>query len=293
MTNNEQAGGHREFIFRKIRQRAAPQPQWAQQHCRLLQLPAELRNQIWREALVKDDNERIDLAHLPKPSLLCTCRQIEAEALRIFFFANRFVLNIVITEEWRVQPYTDDSAIRWTLNAEKRGLSIAIRDVYFTFERPGFLQPAEPKRFAMQLIPRANPHFDTPVSFCLAEDQSDFPICTRTSLAMILRDLAKKGREGFRVQEIRRIAYSVRVNEIAGVRLRRWIGVPRVRRWDPRVAYIYHHWIPNSWKSPMKPPTPPPEPKCQCLECRTERREAKKSAKQVAKLDAKKKGKEQ
>lgn len=61
------------------------------QNSPLLALPGELRNAIWRYALVEEDAVviRPDAIHRPRP-LLAVCKQIREEAVGIYFAENTF-----------------------------------------------------------------------------------------------------------------------------------------------------------------------------------------------------------
>jgi len=67
-----------------------PRPQ--SPFCRL---PAELRDRIYSYALIsaEPDTERVELSTLGGPPLIATCRQIQSEALPIFFAENKFRLH--------------------------------------------------------------------------------------------------------------------------------------------------------------------------------------------------------
>ncbi|EME42170.1 hypothetical protein DOTSEDRAFT_100538, partial [Dothistroma septosporum NZE10] len=56
----------------------------------LLGLPGELRNRIYRDALIVPDRIRIDATYHTLPALLRTCREIRDEATSIHLTANRF-----------------------------------------------------------------------------------------------------------------------------------------------------------------------------------------------------------
>ena len=63
--------------------------------CKLLGLPAELRNRIYTLALVNDETFDITERHRTnvdrvEPGLLATCRQVRDEALSIFYGGNTF-----------------------------------------------------------------------------------------------------------------------------------------------------------------------------------------------------------
>lgn len=62
----------------------------------LLSLPAELRNRIYRLALVQDAEIRIAPSHSPppEPALLSTCRQVRGEARNIYYQDNTFLFGV-------------------------------------------------------------------------------------------------------------------------------------------------------------------------------------------------------
>ncbi|KXT18396.1 hypothetical protein AC579_8180 [Pseudocercospora musae] len=57
---------------------------------KLLNLPAEMRNWIYREALCEDSWIKIDQDTFAQPALLRTCKQIRHEASSIYYHENRF-----------------------------------------------------------------------------------------------------------------------------------------------------------------------------------------------------------
>lgn len=75
---------------------APPHPASKTNSCRLLSLPGELRNRIYRAALVSDRTIEIDKARWSthQPALLKTCRTIRAEAYRLFYLENKISTNI-------------------------------------------------------------------------------------------------------------------------------------------------------------------------------------------------------
>ena len=75
---------------------APPHPASKTNSCRLLSLPGELRNRIYRAALVSDRTIEIDKARWSthQPALLKTCRTIRAEAYRLFYIENKISTNI-------------------------------------------------------------------------------------------------------------------------------------------------------------------------------------------------------
>lgn len=58
----------------------------------LLDLPPEIRNQIYHDVLSQPRG--IFLNSLQRPSLLATCRQVQQEALPIFFSSNQFEFHL-------------------------------------------------------------------------------------------------------------------------------------------------------------------------------------------------------
>ena len=60
----------------------------------LLNLSAELRNQIYNLVLVEDTAIEAHGGSLGRPGLLQTCKQIEAEASQLFFASNRFMFHL-------------------------------------------------------------------------------------------------------------------------------------------------------------------------------------------------------
>ncbi|WMI39068.1 uncharacterized protein CLAFUR5_20359 [Fulvia fulva] len=59
-------------------------------HCRILELPAELRNRIYRLTLSQEEQMDVTETGFEIPGVLKTCRQIRSEALAIYFYENRF-----------------------------------------------------------------------------------------------------------------------------------------------------------------------------------------------------------
>ena len=63
-----------------------------------LDLPAELRNRIYQDVLVEDEDVEIQrfAPHVIKPALLRTQKQIREEALPVFWAANTFAVRFVV-----------------------------------------------------------------------------------------------------------------------------------------------------------------------------------------------------
>jgi len=72
-----------------------------EQPCYLLELSAELRNTIYRLALVSEDPIELEDADIPPmdPPLLKTCRQIRSEARGIFYKENKVIF---LVEDWDI-----------------------------------------------------------------------------------------------------------------------------------------------------------------------------------------------
>lgn len=86
--------------FLPFAQQPIPQPPSdptsATTSCRLLSLPGELRNRIYRYALHSERGIEIDKVRwsIHQPPLLKTCKTIRAEALRLFYMENKISTNI-------------------------------------------------------------------------------------------------------------------------------------------------------------------------------------------------------
>lgn len=123
------------------------QKEWTlQPQCPLLQLPGELRNQIYDYVLVNDTSKdpnpmtesdrlphRIELRTLKIPALAATCRQIHTEALSYFFRHATFTCIIKIDSAMRCDYRLDDKSRRWL---QKTGaFEYKIHDIVLGFER--------------------------------------------------------------------------------------------------------------------------------------------------------------
>lgn len=65
----------------------------------LIELPAELRNNIYRKALLRDGEISVSSKESPdEPALLATCRQIRSEVLPIYYGENNFVAVIRVLQ---------------------------------------------------------------------------------------------------------------------------------------------------------------------------------------------------
>ena len=73
----------------------------------LLELPPELRNRIYRFALVEKDSIELGNPGFTEPPLLMTSKQIRAEAIQIFHIENNFIMllrdfDVTKTVKWRI-----------------------------------------------------------------------------------------------------------------------------------------------------------------------------------------------
>lgn len=76
---------------------AETEPFQQQPTSKVLSLPPELRNEIYRYVLVKEPGRRIILTpgRPSQPALLCTSRQLRKEAIGIFFSENHFTIPVI------------------------------------------------------------------------------------------------------------------------------------------------------------------------------------------------------
>lgn len=77
----------------------APQPP-------LLQLPAELRNEIYKEALLSKSWIKITASGVPEPGLLRVCKQTRRECMQMFYNEGWFDIDIV--------DYDSSILVKWT-----------------------------------------------------------------------------------------------------------------------------------------------------------------------------------
>ncbi|EME42138.1 hypothetical protein DOTSEDRAFT_54579 [Dothistroma septosporum NZE10] len=111
-----------------------PQP-----NCRLLQLPAELRNSIYECALASDldPEERIDLHTLRLPPLAYTCRQMLFETPWVYFSCNRFTLPLRETEHARIPKLLEPVASGTMAILKRHGVeNIPIKDARIEKQQP-------------------------------------------------------------------------------------------------------------------------------------------------------------
>jgi len=79
-------------------------------NCRIFALPAELRNQIYRQVLVEDQITMTPEGAAPltpPPTLLQTCRRIREEAASIYFEENTFAFYVTSLDVCRVTEWAD------------------------------------------------------------------------------------------------------------------------------------------------------------------------------------------
>ena len=72
--------------------------------CRLLQLPGELRNRIYRDVLLDVQRLKVPQIGFHEPGLLRTCRAIRKEAEPIFLLENKFYNFIVDHDAVALEP---------------------------------------------------------------------------------------------------------------------------------------------------------------------------------------------
>lgn len=72
-------------------------------HCPLLELPAEIRNRIYREVLLSPEPVQVTENNYQQPSLLRTCSQIRSEASSIYYIESEFEL---VLENFDTTPAT-------------------------------------------------------------------------------------------------------------------------------------------------------------------------------------------
>ena len=65
-------------------------------------LPAELRNQIYRDALIEEYHLVVDECVVEEPALLYSCKKIREEAIGIFYLENAWYLDI---PSWQYTNY--------------------------------------------------------------------------------------------------------------------------------------------------------------------------------------------
>ena len=65
----------------------------SQLQSKLLAIPGEIRNQIYRLVIVSDTKIRITSTPIPEPALLKTCQAIRREAIAVYYHENKFVVD--------------------------------------------------------------------------------------------------------------------------------------------------------------------------------------------------------
>ena len=81
--------------------------------CKFIELPAELRNRIYRLALLEPDAIKINDSSTPQePSLLSACRQIRQEAISIYYGENHFELQVADLDPTTAQKWLSGSTLR-------------------------------------------------------------------------------------------------------------------------------------------------------------------------------------
>ncbi|KAK4498049.1 hypothetical protein PRZ48_010705 [Zasmidium cellare] len=91
--------------------------------CHLFRLSAELRNRIYRDVLVEDDEIPIDTRGDPEgagtadrfaqPGVLRTCRQIRSEAASIYYLENQFGFELVGVDAGKLIAFCKQASPYW------------------------------------------------------------------------------------------------------------------------------------------------------------------------------------
>ena len=86
--------------------------------CRLLELPAELRNRIYREVLITGGCIDVTRESISQPPLLRACRQIRAEAKSIYYLENRtFYIDVPNFDPAIVLKFHEQASGYWNNSA--------------------------------------------------------------------------------------------------------------------------------------------------------------------------------
>ncbi|KAK4497974.1 hypothetical protein PRZ48_010630 [Zasmidium cellare] len=261
-----------------------PEPLWKDQpKCGFLQLPPEIRNEIYSLVLVQtstSEDTYLNLSRLCQPPLTATCRQLQHEGLPFFFAENRFRLTANITPDWHLQTLIEPDTWRWVRAAGADAKHL--RQVRFFINRPG--RPGRRAYRAMDLVWIKNPHFKTDWSLSIKKDLSDLPHCPDYFIASHWTKLAKdeKKRKCLTFEDVVGIGKEVAENWVPVCHrvLMRRVGKERVEKVKAVLKTIW----PKEWVWEIAEG-------CLCKECRRERWEAKRVKKRREK-EAKKTEKE-
>jgi hypothetical protein len=97
-------------LFRRGRSKSTKGPPTKQQsppkqsQSKLLTIPGEIRNQIYRHVIVSDSKIRITNTPIPEPALLKTCSTIRRETIAIYYLENSFDIDC---PNWRHSVYQE------------------------------------------------------------------------------------------------------------------------------------------------------------------------------------------
>ncbi|CAK4033889.1 Hypothetical predicted protein [Lecanosticta acicola] len=97
----------------------------ANENCHLLELPPELRNNIYRLVLHQQARIPITGHGYDRPTILITCRQIRKEALKIFYYENQFRASVA--------NYNSDLVHKWTQHLQKMKMRPSLALPYLGF----------------------------------------------------------------------------------------------------------------------------------------------------------------
>lgn len=92
------------------------------EECKLLSMPAEMRNRIYRLALLDPQEISVSAAGVPEPGFMRACKQIRQETFAIYYGENEFTVDMsrydptatviwqrmymLLYEKYRIQPVT-------------------------------------------------------------------------------------------------------------------------------------------------------------------------------------------
>ncbi|CAK4033890.1 Hypothetical predicted protein [Lecanosticta acicola] len=105
--------------------------------CSLLGLPAELRNRIYEMVLQEEQQIHVTKQGYSRSPFLSVCRQIRSEALKIFYYGNKFI--------FRAPGYDSDVIYTFVcileqMEISRRKTTFSIRQSYKTANWPKLLK---------------------------------------------------------------------------------------------------------------------------------------------------------
>ena len=83
--------------------------------CPLLELPAELRNRIYRLVLCKENPVRVISTGYEREGLLSSCKQVRQETLKIYYYENEFTIE--------THNFDSDNLLAFTRITRRLGLT--------------------------------------------------------------------------------------------------------------------------------------------------------------------------